>query len=208
MRTCNSCKNNIAEKNIFLSTATGKAIFYHKKCWLKDRPKPKKPIEFIIIDDPLAPNRDEIKKDWFNIHFSDLKKRMESNVKPIHFGYDPAKPGTERTGFSFHIPKIRKPGLPVGDVMEEAAKTFKARQAVYGDNYKLAAEALKAFFPNGLELKTAADQERYHIFMLIVVKLSRYANGWTKPHQDSIHDAGIYSFMLEAIDQNQQSNKN
>lgn len=97
--------------------------------------------------------------------------------------------------------------LPVAEVMEHAAETFKARQAVYGDNYKLAAEALKAFFPNGLELKTAADQERYHIFMLIVVKLSRYANGWNKPHQDSIHDAGIYSFMLEAIDQNQQSTK-
>lgn len=103
------------------------------------------------------------------------------------------------------IESVKK--LPVAEVMESAAETFKARQAVYGDNYKLAAEALKAFFPNGLELKTAADQERYHIFMLIVVKLSRYANGWNKPHQDSIHDAGIYSFMLEAIDQNQQSTK-
>jgi hypothetical protein len=94
--------------------------------------------------------------------------------------------------------------LPVSEVMEEASKTFKARQAVYGDNYKLAAEALKAFFPDGVDLKTSEDQERYHIFMLIVVKLSRYANGWKSPHQDSIHDAGIYSFMLEAIDQKQK----
>lgn len=89
--------------------------------------------------------------------------------------------------------------------MEEAAKTFTLRQAVYGDNYRLAAKALEAFFPKGVPLKTAEDHERFHIFMLIVVKLSRYANGWDKPHQDSIHDAGIYSFMLEAIDQTQQS---
>lgn len=188
MKTCRACKQLIADKNLFLSLATGLYIYYHKKCWLKIKPiKPN--FDFMIIDDPLAP-KPEIKKEWFSC------------------GYDPAKKGSDKTVFSFHIPKIKKPGLPVGDVMEEAAKTFKARQAVYGDNYKLAAEALKAFFPNGLELKTKEDQERYHIFMLIVVKLSRYANGWDKPHQDSIHDAGIYSFMLEAIDQNQKLNKN
>jgi len=100
--------------------------------------------------------------------------------------------------------KLSKHPLPVAKVMEEAAKTFKLRQEVYGDNYKLAAKALESFFPDGVPLKTAEDHERFHIFMLIVVKLSRYANGWSKPHQDSIHDAGIYSFMLEAIDQKQK----
>lgn len=103
--------------------------------------------------------------------------------------------------------KLSNKKLPVSEVMEEAAKTFTLRQAVYGDNYRLAAKALEAFFPEGVPLKTAEDHERFHIFMLIVVKLSRYANGWNKPHQDSIHDAGIYSFMLEAIDQTQQSTK-
>ena len=104
--------------------------------------------------------------------------------------------------------KLSEKPLPVAEVMQEAAKTFEIRQSVYGDNYKLAALALESFFPDGVPLKTANDHERFHIFMLIVVKLSRYANGWKKPHQDSIHDAGIYSFMLEAIDKKQQDNIN
>ena len=89
---------------------------------------------------------------------------------------------------------------PVSKIMEEAIKTFEQRHKVYGDNYKLAAKALEAFFPNGLPLKTVQDHERFHIFMLIIVKLSRYSINWSEPHQDSIHDAGIYSFMLETID--------
>lgn len=108
--------------------------------------------------------------------------------------------------YKIRLQELKKSkNLPVIKIIEEAAKTFKERQAVYGDNYELAAKAIEAFFPNGIPLKTVQDHERFHIFMLIIIKLSRYANSWNKPHQDSIHDAGIYSFMLEAIDQKQQT---
>ena len=88
----------------------------------------------------------------------------------------------------------------VSNIMEKAIATLESRHKVYGDSYKLTANALESFFPDGICLKSSKDHERFHIFMLIVVKLSRYSNNWTKPHKDSIHDAGIYSFILEHID--------
>ena len=35
---------------------------------------------------------------------------------------------------------------------------------------------------------------------MIVTKLIRYCNQWSDKHQDSIHDLGVYSFILEDID--------
>lgn len=85
--------------------------------------------------------------------------------------------------------------------MSESAATFKSRNAEYGDNWRMVGETMKALFPNGVTLRTADDHNRFHIFMLKIVKLSRYAINWEKGgHQDSIHDDGVYSAMLEMID--------
>lgn len=86
-------------------------------------------------------------------------------------------------------------------LLEEAAKTFADRHAVYGDNYLNVGKALHAFFPDGIDVFCSDDHNRFHIFMLVLVKLSRYANNWRKGgHQDSIRDAAIYCAMLESID--------
>lgn len=85
--------------------------------------------------------------------------------------------------------------------LTEAAATFKSRNAVYGNNYLNVGKAMAALFPDGVTLKTAEDHNRFHIFMLGIVKLSRYANNWDKGgHADSIHDNTVYSAMLESID--------
>ena len=34
---------------------------------------------------------------------------------------------------------------------------------------------------------------------------SQYGDMWEKPHKDSIHDLGVYAFMLEGIDDNIRS---
>lgn len=142
-------------------------------------------------------------EECFKIQNPKRELKLPKDLKNV-VAFDSAKPDSDKTSFWFFNKKSNK-NLDVKTTMEEAAKTFAERQAVYGDNYSLAAEALKGFFPNGLDLKTTEDHERFHIFMLIIVKLSRYANNWKKPHQDSIHDAGIYSFMLESIDKKQQN---
>jgi len=91
--------------------------------------------------------------------------------------------------------------MSADNILAEAAKTFAERRAVYGDNYKRVGAAMAALFPKGVELKTADDHNRFHIFMLVLVKLSRYCVNWEKGgHQDSIHDAAVYCAMLEDID--------
>jgi hypothetical protein len=89
------------------------------------------------------------------------------------------------------------------EILRDAAKKYEERNKVYGDNYLRTGEALKALFPDGLKLETAHDQNRFQIFNLIMVKLSRYVVNWNDGgHQDSIHDAAVYCAMLEAIDTN------
>lgn len=85
-------------------------------------------------------------------------------------------------------------------ILLEASKTFTERNAVYGDNWKIVGEVMADLFPNGIPLKTPHDHNRFHILMLLVVKLTRYANNWEKGHADSIHDAMVYCAMLEMID--------
>lgn len=86
--------------------------------------------------------------------------------------------------------------------LTEAADTFKKRNAIYGNNYLNVGGALASLFPEGVTLKTADDFNRFHIFMLQVVKQSRYCNNWDKGgHQDSAHDSTVYSAMLESIDE-------
>lgn len=87
------------------------------------------------------------------------------------------------------------------EFLREGAQTFEDRNKVYGNNYLNVGGAMAALFPDGVSLKTADDFNRFHIFMLGIVKVSRYANNWNAGgHADSIHDNTVYSAMLESID--------
>ena len=83
-------------------------------------------------------------------------------------------------------------------ILKDMAKMFKERQKVYGDNWLMIGHVLEQMFPNGLVLNTADDFNRFHLFLMAQVKLTRLAN--TKiNHQDSARDAGVYSAMLESL---------
>ena len=84
--------------------------------------------------------------------------------------------------------------------MEQAHKTFKERGSQYGASYTQYGEIMKVLFPNGIKLETNDDFNRMGLLNMIVSKLIRYGNMWDKPHKDSIHDLGVYAFMLEGID--------
>ena len=87
------------------------------------------------------------------------------------------------------------------DILRSAAATAEQRNAVYKDNYKVVGDVMAVFFPNGVQLKTAHDFRRWHLFELLVVKLTRYVANWTNGgHQDSIHDAMCYAAMCEMAD--------
>lgn len=83
------------------------------------------------------------------------------------------------------------------DILEEAARTFRERNGVYDDNYKLVAPIVKVLFPEGVPSELV-EQDHWHLFELILVKLTRFArSGLT--HQDSMRDTAVYAAMIEAI---------
>lgn len=93
--------------------------------------------------------------------------------------------------------------------LEKGAKLFKERNAVYGDNYLNVGKAFVALFPDGVSLRTVDDFNRFHIFMLSVVKATRYANNWEKGgHMDSSDDAMVYWAMQTSIDEEIKGRKN
>jgi hypothetical protein len=100
-------------------------------------------------------------------------------------------------------------GNPIADdpartdvILNKMASTFKERNAVYGSNYKMVAPMVKILFPNGVPPELVVT-DQWHLFELILVKLSRYAIS-NLTHTDSIHDAGVYSAMCESINKEQE----
>lgn len=87
------------------------------------------------------------------------------------------------------------------DLLADAAKTFKERRAVYGYNYLKVGGIFASLFPQGVTLTTPEDFIRFELLMMKVVKLSRYAENWSKGgHSDSLTDDAVYSQMLNAVD--------
>lgn len=90
----------------------------------------------------------------------------------------------------------------VPEMLRDAAGIYEERNKLYGDNYKRFGGIMLLLFPDGLELKTPDDFNRYGVFVQIVSKVSRYAEQFTKGgHPDSLDDNAVYSMMLQELDQ-------
>lgn len=85
-----------------------------------------------------------------------------------------------------------------GDVLFSMGQTFKERNAVYGNNAEVTGRVMAALFPNGVVLKTPGDYEIWHLFELIIVKLTRFTNSGLT-HEDSVHDMAAYCAMVELL---------
>jgi hypothetical protein len=84
--------------------------------------------------------------------------------------------------------------------LEQALKTFNQRGAAYGPSYLQYGEVISSLFPEGINLQSTDDINRFGLMSMIISKLTRYCNQWDEPHKDSIHDLGVYAFMLEGVD--------
>jgi hypothetical protein len=84
------------------------------------------------------------------------------------------------------------------DILAEMADTFRERNKVYGDNYKRVGDVMSALFPEGVMLVTPEDFNVWHLFELMVVKMTRFANSGLT-HEDSIHDLAVYAAMVESL---------
>ena len=88
-------------------------------------------------------------------------------------------------------------------LINDALNTFIEKRKIYGDSYIKHAKVMAEMIPEGVNLKTETDMARWSVLNLIMIKLVRYCRYFDKPHQDSIHDAGVYCFLQEELDQAQ-----
>lgn len=90
----------------------------------------------------------------------------------------------------------------VGERLADLGSLFDERAAQYGDNYKHFGKIMMGLFPNGLNLTSESDFCRFGIFMLTIVKASRYAQMFYRGgHADSLDDNAVYSMMLREVDE-------
>lgn len=87
--------------------------------------------------------------------------------------------------------------LEADKILEEMAKTFRERNAIYKDNYIALGEVFVALFPDGISLKTKEDYITFNFLLQVVGKLTRFARTGST-HLDSVHDLSVYGAMLEA----------
>lgn len=86
--------------------------------------------------------------------------------------------------------------------LEGAARTYEERNAVYKDNFRVVGRLMSALFPAGAPLNDTEEKfNRWHIFELIIVKLTRYAQNYEQGgHADSIDDMIVYLGILKELD--------
>jgi len=89
---------------------------------------------------------------------------------------------------------------PVSKIMEKAIATHESRNATYNNSFEEHGRIMVALFPDGITLSSVDDFNRFGVLNMIVSKLYRYCSNFELGHQDSIHDLGVYSFMLEYLD--------
>lgn len=86
---------------------------------------------------------------------------------------------------------------PASEILRAMADTFDERNAVYRDNSRMIPKLIRALFPHGVPSRLV-EQEEFHLFELILVKLARFAST-DLAHIDSIHDIAPYCAMIETI---------
>lgn len=91
----------------------------------------------------------------------------------------------------------------IKEVLERAIETNRERDAVYKDGWRVQADILRALYPGGIPTAAPKDVERATFVFMIVAKLVRYVLAC--PHLDSVHDMGVYAFMLEQLDTGDQA---
>lgn len=92
----------------------------------------------------------------------------------------------------------KEPKQTAADILAAAAETFRERNGVYKDNALVVGKVMEALFPKGVALKTEEDYHIWHLFEILIVKLTRFTNSGMH-HEDSIHDLMVYAAMIEPL---------
>jgi hypothetical protein len=93
--------------------------------------------------------------------------------------------------------------MTVGERLRKLASLHEERGKVYGRDYHHTGEALAAFYPDGLTLKTPEDFRRFMIRCFMLAKLMRDANQVMvsgRGHLDSLDDLAVYAQMARELE--------
>lgn len=80
--------------------------------------------------------------------------------------------------------------------LREAAETYEQKSKEYGNNYKQIGHVMAAMFPAGLTITTPGEWNKLHLFLLGMVKKTRFAVNFDGGHDDSLLDDMVYDAML------------
>lgn len=92
-----------------------------------------------------------------------------------------------------------KPATPA-EALGHASRVYAERNEVYQDAYLVVGQIMQALFPQGMVLAKEEDHNRYHLLVLVAVKMTRYAAQWRSGHPDSMDDIMVYAAMLRTLD--------
>lgn len=82
--------------------------------------------------------------------------------------------------------------------MEQMLATFQQRGKIYKANYLMIGEVLSTMFPEGITLKTPHDHNKWHLFLMTMIKATRLANT-RLTHEDSGLDMAVYATMFAGM---------
>ena len=133
----------------------------------------------------------------------------EHDITVWRAGFDEAQRQRNETARPDEPAIINNPDTPLTDfqrrvlsILEGSAEVYKERSVVYKDNFRAVGRVMHALFPDGRPgLQFPEDYDRWHIFELVIVKLTRYAYNYDTPHEDSLLDMLPYLGILGSLDE-------
>lgn len=113
-----------------------------------------------------------------------------------------AQAGPDKYASAQELADTGKRFMPtVPQMLRDLAHIYEERNPVYGDNYKHGGHILKGMFPDGLYLTTPEEFNRFHLLVMMMSKLSRYAATLNKGgHVDSLNDIAVYAMLARECD--------
>lgn len=84
------------------------------------------------------------------------------------------------------------------ETLLNAAQVLEDRNAIYRDNYKVVGAVMAALFPGGVALQSEEQYNAWHLFELMIVKLTRFTNSRLE-HADSLDDLINYAAMIRPL---------
>jgi hypothetical protein len=114
------------------------------------------------------------------------------------------KEHTHNSNTALKTGALISPEKTAADILFDMAETYRERNKIYGDNFKMVGAVMEILHgPNSIApastlVGTTEQFNIWHLYELLIVKLTRFANSGLT-HKDSIRDLAVYAAMVETL---------